>query len=120
LLPLIVLARPRWGAILAWAVAEVGYFAAFYAELLGAGGRHVVPEGVFVLAATLRLGTVVVLCVLVIREILHPELDPVRQTYDDDPDGGVLDGAPDTSWVDRPRGGTARRAVVEPTPVVQT
>jgi uncharacterized membrane protein len=120
LLPLVVLARPRWGAILAWAVAEVGYFAAFYAELLGAGGRHVVPEGVFVLAATLRLGTVVVLCVLVIREILHPELDPVRQTYDDDPDGGVLDGAPDAPWVDRPRGGPARRAVVEPTPVVQT
>jgi hypothetical protein len=31
----------------------------------------------------------------VIREMLHPELDVVRQTYDDDPDGGVLDGAPD-------------------------
>jgi uncharacterized membrane protein len=101
LLPLIVLARPRWGAILAWTVAEIGYFTAFYAELLGAGGRQVIPEGVFVLASTLRLVTVAILCGLVIREILHPELDPVRQTYQDDPDGGVLDGAPDAPWVTR-------------------
>ena len=35
-----------------------------------------------------------VLCGLVIREIWRPELDVVRQTYGDDPDGGVLDGAP--------------------------
>jgi hypothetical protein len=33
--------------------------------------------------------------VLVIRDILRPERDPVRQTYLDDPDGGVFDGAPD-------------------------
>ena len=52
LLPLIVLARPRWGAILAWTVAEIGYFTAFYAELLGAGGKPVIPEGTFVLAST--------------------------------------------------------------------
>ena len=32
LLPLIVLARPKWGAFLAWQVAEVGYFVAFYAR----------------------------------------------------------------------------------------
>ena len=36
---------------------------------------------------------------LVIREIWRPELDVVRQTYADDPDGGVLDGAPDAPWV---------------------
>jgi uncharacterized membrane protein len=103
LLPLIVLARPRWGAILAWSVAEIGYFTAFYAELLGAGGRPVIPEGVFVLASTLRLVTVAILGGLVIRDIVRPELDPVRQTYDDDPDGGVLDGAPDAPWVTRLR-----------------
>ncbi|MFD6566963.1 glycosyltransferase family 87 protein [Micromonospora profundi] len=102
MLPLIVLARPKWGAFLAWQLAEVCYFVAFYGELLGAAtSRPVFPEGVFVLAASLRLGTVVVLCVLVIREILHPEQDAVRATYDDDPDGGVLDGAPDAPWLDR-------------------
>jgi uncharacterized membrane protein len=99
LLPLAVLARPRWGAFLAWQAAEVGYFLAFYGELMGASGTQVFPEFVFVLAASLRLGTVAVLCGLIVRDILRPELDAVRKTYDDDPDGGVLDGAPDAPWI---------------------
>jgi uncharacterized membrane protein len=99
LLPLIVLARPRWGAIVAWSVAEVGYFTAFYAELLGGNGKPVIPEGTFVLASALRLITVAILCGLVIREIWRPELDPVRETYSDDPDGGVFAGAPDARWI---------------------
>jgi uncharacterized membrane protein len=99
LLPLIVLARPRWGAIIAWTVAEFAYFTAFYAELLGAGGKPVIPEGTFVLASTVRLITVVILCGLVIREIWRPELDVVRQTYADDPDGGPLN-QPDAPWVE--------------------
>jgi uncharacterized membrane protein len=112
LLPLIVLARPRWGAILAWSVAEIGYFTAFYAELLGASTKPVIPEGTFVLASGLRLITVAILCGLVIREIWRPELDPVRQTYTDDPDGGPLDGAPDADWISK-----LRRAVnLEPRP----
>ncbi|RZU72400.1 putative membrane protein [Micromonospora kangleipakensis] len=99
LLPLAVLARPRWGAFLAWQLAEVCYFAAFYGELLGAAtSRPVFPEGIFVLAASLRLITVAVLCGFVIRDILHPERDAVRHTYADDPDGGVLDGSPDAPW----------------------
>ncbi len=98
LLPLIVLARPRWGAIIAWTVAEFGYFTAFYAELMGAGGKPVIPEGTFVLASSLRLITVMVLCGLVIREIWKPELDPVRQNYTDDPDGGPLN-RPDALWI---------------------
>ena len=43
LLPLIVLARPRWGATLVWTLSEVAYMAAFYAELIGAGGNPVIP-----------------------------------------------------------------------------
>jgi uncharacterized membrane protein len=100
LLPLIVLARPKWGAIVAWTVAEFAYFTAFYAELLGAGGKPVIPEGTFVLASGMRLVTVAVLCGLVIREIWRPELDVVRQSYADDPDGGILDAAPDAPWID--------------------
>ena len=103
LLPLVILARPRWWAFLAWQFAEVCYFAAFYGELLGASGKQVIPEGVFVFAATLRIATVIMLCVLVIRDILRPEEDAVRQTYDDDPDGGDFDGAPDAEWVRRRR-----------------
>ena len=66
------------------------------------------------LASTLRLATVVVLCVLVVKEILHPERDAVRATYADDPDGGVLDGAPDAPWLDRWRRPADERTVREP------
>ncbi|PMR59967.1 hypothetical protein C1A38_16800 [Verrucosispora sp. ts21] len=118
MLPLVVLARPRWGAFLAWQIAEVGYFVAFYAELLGAAtSTSVIPEGVFVLAASLRLATVVTLCVLVVREILHPEQDAVRRNYADDPDGGLLDGTPDAPWLDRFRN---RQPAPTPTPVPTT
>jgi uncharacterized membrane protein len=109
LLPLAVLARPRWGAFLAWQIAEVLYFVSFYGELLGASGKQVFPEGVFVLAASLRLITVAVLCGLIVRDILKPEHDQVRHTYDDDPDGGILDGAPDAPWLIRRRERRARR-----------
>ncbi len=115
MLPLVVLARPKWGAFLAWKIAEVGYFVAFYAELLGAAtSTSVIPEGVFVLAASMRLATVVTLCVLVVREILHPEQDAVRRNYADDPDGGLLVGTPDAPWLDRFRN---RRPAPTPTPV---
>jgi uncharacterized membrane protein len=109
LLPLAVLARPRWGAFLAWQIAEVLYFVSFYGELLGASGKQVFPEGVFVLAASLRLITVGVLCGLIVRDILKPERDHVRHTYEDDPDGGVFDGAPDAPWLVRRRERRANR-----------
>lgn len=111
LIPLAVLARPRWGAFLAWQAAEVGYFLAFYGQLMGASGKKVIPEGVFVFAASLRLVTLAVLCGLVVREILRPERDVVRRTYPDDPDGGVLDGAPDAGWLRGLRGTRAPVAV---------
>jgi hypothetical protein len=93
LLPLLVLARPRWGAFLAWQVAEMGYFFAFYGRMLVASGRDILPEGVFVLAAMLRWAAVAALCVLVVRDILHPRQDAVRASYQDDPDAGVLAGS---------------------------
>lgn len=101
LIPLAVLARPRWGAFLVWQAAEVCYFLAFYGELLSHEAKQVFPEGVFVFASALRLVTLAILCGFVVRDILRPELDPVRQTYHDDPDGGILDGTPDVPWLDR-------------------
>ncbi len=100
LLPLAILARPRWGAFLAWQLAEVCYFFAFNAELIGASGKPIMPEGAFVLAAVLRLITLLIVCGYVIRDIRHPEKDAVRQVYEDDPDGGLFDHAPDR-WVGR-------------------
>ena len=91
LIPLAVLARPRWGAFLAWQAAEVLYFVVVLRRALGASGRQVFPEGVFVLASILRLVTLAVLVGYVIRDIRHPEMDVVRDTYEgEDPDGGVF------------------------------
>ena len=112
LLPLALLARPRWGAFFAWQVAEVCYFFAFNGELMRASGSPIFPEGVFILAALLRLVTLAVFCGFVIRDIMRPELDVVRHSYPDDPDGGVLDGALDRwsggpSLVSTPAAGSA-------------
>src|SRR5690606_30347824 len=95
LLPLLVLARPRWRAFLAWQAAEVGYFLAFYGKMLIESGRDVMPEGVFVLAAGCRWVAVAVLCLLIIQDIRYPRLDPVRADYPDDPDGGLFADAVD-------------------------
>ncbi|HLV59643.1 MAG TPA: glycosyltransferase 87 family protein [Natronosporangium sp.] len=90
LLPLLVLARPRWRAFLAWQAAEICYFLAFYGKMLIESGRDVMPEGVFVLAAAGRWVAVAVLCLLIVHDIRYPRLDPVRAVYPDDPDAGVL------------------------------
>lgn len=96
LIPLAVLARPRWRPFLAWQAAELAYFLAFYYELTGAArGAPVIPEWVFLLAAGLRAGTLAVLCGFVVMDILRPGRDVVRWGGVDDPDGGVLDGVPD-------------------------
>ncbi|MGH3746408.1 MAG: glycosyltransferase family 87 protein [Micromonosporaceae bacterium] len=100
LIPLVVLARPRWGAFLAWQAAEVLYFLTFYGTLIMAsGGDKVFPDWVFILTSLGRIGTLLALVVLVVREVLRPELDVVRRHGVDDPDGGVFDGARDQTWV---------------------
>jgi uncharacterized membrane protein len=95
LLPLAVLARPRWGAFVAWQLAEICYFFAFNGELMRASGKPIFPEGVFIIAALLRLIAVCVMCGFIVRDIMRPEHDVVLETYDDDPDGGVYNDAPD-------------------------
>lgn len=116
LLPLVVLARPRWGAFLGWQAAEMLYFFAFYGQLLRvtpADARpedmFVMPEGWFILAATLRWGMVLVLCASVVSDILYPRDDVVRASYrgdpaGDDPDGGFFNDrpGPDRPGPDRP------------------
>jgi uncharacterized membrane protein len=95
LIPLAVLARPKWGAFLLWQAAEVCYFLGFYGHLLNLDGVYVMPETTFVFAAMGRWIAVATLVVLVLQEIRHPELDVVRRTYGEDPDGGDFVGALD-------------------------
>jgi uncharacterized membrane protein len=96
LVPLAVLARPRWRAFLIWQACELFYFFTFYQILLRvSNGKHLVlPEAAFTLASIARWLSLAVLCALVVREALRPDLDVVRRDGVDDPDGGVLDETP--------------------------
>jgi uncharacterized membrane protein len=123
LAPLVVLARPRIWSYLLWQVAEVGYFFAIWAYLLTqVGGPGGIGSGLYFTALLARFGTVALLCVLVVRDILRPGSDVVRAGGEDDPAGGVLAGAPDrlvlrlararatTAQLPGPRPGPARRS----------
>jgi uncharacterized membrane protein len=98
LIPLAVLARPRWRDILIWQACEVGYFLGIwmYLAYTTSGDKHrgLPPDGYHFAIVVHLLGTLY-LCALVVRDVMMPERDPVRRSGDDDPSGGVLDGARD-------------------------
>jgi uncharacterized membrane protein len=97
-LPLAVLARPRWRDLLIWQAAEAAYFVAIWWYLVGYGtqdkGLH---QGWYVTATAAHWVATAWLMALVVRDALRPEHDPVRtdgfSQHRDDPGGGVLDGA---------------------------
>lgn len=105
LVPLVVLARPRLWAYAVWQVAEVTYFFAIWAYLITiATGTGTVPaaeggigQGVYFATLLSRFVAVLILAALVVRDILQPEYDLVRADGEDDPAGGVLDGAEDAA-----------------------
>ena len=96
LLPLAVLAYPRWRVLLAWQLVEIYEVLMRYLWFVyddsTAYGKAGVSEGWFVTAVVLRQLAVLVLAGLIIRDIYHPERDVVRQSPAgavDDPAGGV-------------------------------
>jgi uncharacterized membrane protein len=90
LLPLAVLARPRWQWFLVWQAVEVAYAVSVFRIFLDEAGSG--PA--LVQAALGRWLAVAVLAGLVVAEILRPGLDVVRRCGDGgpgaDPDAGVL------------------------------
>ncbi|MGK5546450.1 glycosyltransferase family 87 protein [Streptomyces sp. URMC 127] len=109
LIPLAVLARPKWRDFLIWQACEVLYFLGIWSYLAytGSGDKHqgLPPEG-YQLAIALHLLGTLYLCAVVVRDIFMPERDVVRRDGSDDPSGGILDGAPDAialSSAHRPR-----------------
>jgi uncharacterized membrane protein len=80
LLPLAVLARPRWRDQLVWQACELLYFASVWWYLAGdlAPGRGTDP-GFYWLAIGVRMAGELYLAVLVVRDVLRPGRDPVRQ-----------------------------------------
>lgn len=98
LIPLAALARPRWRDFLVWQACEVAYFLGiwFYLAYTTSGDKHQgLPQEGYQVAIILHLLGTLYLCVVIVRDILRPERDPVRHDGSDDPSGGVLDGAPD-------------------------
>lgn len=104
LLPLLVLARPRWREWVIYMVAEALYLYAIWAHLgQNMLGSDASSDRVYWLAVFARWGVQLALTVLVARDILRPDHDPIRATrattaWIDDPHGGVLDGAGDATW----------------------
>jgi len=79
LLPLAVLARPRWRDFLIWQAGEVVYyFAVWYYLLGGYDANHALPESSYDLTVIVRLAATLWLVVMVVRDVLHPSGDPVR------------------------------------------
>ncbi|MFF8931140.1 glycosyltransferase family 87 protein [Streptomyces longwoodensis] len=98
LVPLAVLARPKWRDFLIWQACEVAYFLGIwlYLAYTTSGDAHKgLPTDGYQYAIGLHIAGTLYLCAVVVRDILMPERDVVRQAGDDDPSGGVLDGAPD-------------------------
>jgi uncharacterized membrane protein len=109
LLPLAVLARPRWRDFLIWQAAEVVHFIGIWMLLAGyPPGRpeRALGNSGYGLTVMLHVAATLWLCAVVVRDILRPEYDPVRAPdangiADDDPAGGVLDNAPDVLHLTR-------------------
>ena len=101
LVPLAVLARPRWRDFLIWQAAEVAYFIAIWWHLAGYGiedAKGMTPEW-YAFFTIVRVLATAWFAGMVVRDILHPADDPVRSdglpADADDPGGGCLNDAPD-------------------------
>lgn len=112
LLPLLVLARPRWMDWALFSVAETLYYVAIWAHLDGMLSSADASGKVYWLAVFLRVGVQLWLMSRVITDILRPSGDPVRSDGSDDPDGGIFDNAPDADWLQRLRHPRTRELAV--------
>jgi uncharacterized membrane protein len=116
LVPLAVLAYPRWRPLLAWMALDALVWVPRMYFYLGTDARGL-PAPWFYAAVVLRDLAVLAVAALVVRSVLHPGTDPLRSGRSgpplDDPDGGVLDGAPDDPWfAARAASGRTRRPEV--------
>jgi uncharacterized membrane protein len=101
LVPLAVLAIPRWKPLLVWMTIDALVWfprMMYYLELADLSQHsddRGLPQGWFLGMVILRDLAVIGLCALIVREIYRPSADLVRLAGDDDPAGGFLDGAED-------------------------
>ena len=88
LVPLAVLALPRWRLLLAWMLVDALVWVPRMYYYLTPAAKGLPPDW-FLGAVLVRDAMVVLLCVLVVRSILRPATDPVRILGMDDPDWPV-------------------------------
>jgi uncharacterized membrane protein len=106
LVPLAVLARPRWRLFLVWQATELVLVVARFFFFVGNDAAlndkpaEGIPIDAFFTAVWIRDLALVTLMAFVERDIVRPEEDVVRDDGADDPAGGLLDDAADR-W-DRP------------------
>lgn len=115
LLPLLILARPRWRDWCIFTAGELIYFGAIWGHLNPAPGVMGTDQ-VYSWAVIIRICCELWIAIMIIRDIYAPDRhDPIRaaqpaRTGDragrviygpvaDDPIGGILDGAADAPWV---------------------
>ncbi|HEY0774600.1 MAG TPA: glycosyltransferase 87 family protein [Nocardioidaceae bacterium] len=81
LLPLAVLARPRWRDLLIWQAGEIFYFAAVWLYLgnFTASSVSGAPDRLYWLAIFVRVAAEVYLIAVVVRDVLRPWHDPVAE-----------------------------------------
>ncbi|MFB8008570.1 glycosyltransferase family 87 protein [Nocardia sp. NPDC056000] len=94
LVPLAVLALPQRRILLAWMTIDALVWVPRMYYYLGTDHKGI-PEQWFTGTVAIRDIAVIILCGLIIRQIYHPEDDPIRRDGVDDPAGGILDRAPD-------------------------
>ncbi|KAB8196430.1 DUF2029 domain-containing protein [Nonomuraea phyllanthi] len=99
LVPFAVLARPNWKPIVLWQLAEIWYFLAIWLYLLAQPPLSRADLGIgdntYFTAVWARAITIAIMMAFVVRDILRPEKDVVRQGGVDDQVGGAFDEAPD-------------------------
>ncbi|MEV8635558.1 glycosyltransferase 87 family protein [Streptosporangium sp. NPDC051023] len=98
LIPFAVLARPNWKPFALWQVAECWYFFAIWLYLVAQQPDNAalgISADTYFTAVWGRVITILIMMAFVVRDILKPDKDVVRQNGIDDQAGGVFDGAPD-------------------------
>ena len=101
LVPLAAMARPRWRDFLIWQAGEVVYFVAIWWHLAGydVEDAQALPVEWYAAATFVHVAATVYFALMVIRDMVVPEHDPVRTDGNaadlDDPGGGPFDRAQD-------------------------
>ncbi len=81
LVPFAVLARPRWRDLLVWQLGEVIYFVSIWLYLEGYNqpDNKGLPESWYSGAIVVHVLATLYLCAVIVRDVLRPEHDPVRE-----------------------------------------